>query len=569
MAITGTLLADFTAFYDAAAKAETSLKGMTTTAGTTEQALDKMAQLDTAPAVADVAALDRAVQSVGTSAATTAPSIDLLGTKTTAAGEAGNSFKDSFNQVDKSLAAVGINLGPLPGAITELGTAAGKSATSLGLLGTAGLTVAAATAGWQIGRTISELTGLDDIIGRNVAKLMGWGDLAAVEAAEGARTLALASQQAGRQITDLNVAMHIINKTTTEHAAAMKKDAEEVERGKAAAEKFAEQTAKLFSRDDLTRADEYLAMLGGVENVTKLTVEKKKELRTVLGDALAAYAALGERAPKDVQRVYDATTDLITVTRSFSTVAGGAFVEYKAGLSDAAAKSEVDAARIRLAVKAVEQPWRDLGGVSQEELQAIADTAATKYATVLEHSQHFTAAQIAEFKRAADEAQVAANRWGTYTLETYDEVAEKATQTATHQIAQAQRTATSWSQAMDAVRRGEGTLGGTIQMPSGPVTAEERMASEAAFAAGRYYGPVTGGREDAWGHYVGGRIDWAAIDRMRGNAPAATAAGATGVQTNVTVNGSVLSNPQELARVVGDAVMASLRAGGVRLPAGA
>jgi hypothetical protein len=63
---------------------------------------------------------------------------------------------------------------------------------------------------------------------------------------------------------------------------------------------------------------------------------------------------------------------------------------------------------------------------------------------------------------------------------------------------------------------------------------------------------------------------------MAGGAPTLSAgarAGSSGVGSGVvvpvTINGSVLSNPHEIARVVGDAVMGRLTGSGVRLPVGA
>jgi hypothetical protein len=45
--------------------------------------------------------------------------------------------------------------------------------------------------------------------------------------------------------------------------------------------------------------------------------------------------------------------------------------------------------------------------------------------------------------------------------------------------------------------------------------------------------------------------------------------GAAGGGVNITINGSVLSDKDEIARVVGDAVMTNARGTGVRFPSGA
>jgi hypothetical protein len=59
------------------------------------------------------------------------------------------------------------------------------------------------------------------------------------------------------------------------------------------------------------------------------------------------------------------------------------------------------------------------------------------------------------------------------------------------------------------------------------------------------------------------------VPAQAGSIVPAGAAGAITINSHVTVNGHVLSHQQELARVVGDALMHSLRASGVRLPSGA
>jgi len=554
MAITGTLLADFSAFDAAAQKTEARLEAMAKAAGGT---------------TTEVTAADKALQGLGATATTsTAPALTTVGT--TAGTTTGKvlSFQQSFQQVDKTLAAVGVNLGPLPAAITELGSAVGKTAGELGALQTAGLAAAAFLGGWTIGKKIDEWTGWSDAIGRTTAKLLGWGDVAAVEAAEGARTLEQASKLAGREITSMDEAIRIITADTKTYVEDAKLQAAALDRIKLAAEQAAEFSGKLFSLDDIARADQYVEALGGVENITRLTKDKKEELRKAIGDALAAYKALGTQAPPELQKIYDATTELIGVSRSFSDPASGMWAPYKEGLDDAVAKTEVATAQMRLKVEAAEAPWRELGGTSREELQAIADTAAAKYATALAHSDHFTAQQIADFKRVAEEAQTAANNWGTALEQKYEEVADAGDRAADRQVAAAQRVSLTWSEAMDAVRRGEGTMSGQISLGSGPVSQSEMAAAEAAHAAGNYFGPVTNVKKNAWGGVISSDIDWGAINAARG-VPAASAAGGGGVNTNVTVNGSVLSNPRELAKVVGDAVMSSLRAGGVRLPAGA
>ena len=147
--------------------------------------------------------LTAALGQVTAEAATTAPAIDDIAAASDTAGASATSFTQAFNQVDKSLKAAGISLGPIPGALDEITRASGKTITELGLLGTAGAVAAAGLAGWNIGRWVADLTGADEWISRTTASLMGWGDVAAQEAAAGADTLARASAIAGREITNM------------------------------------------------------------------------------------------------------------------------------------------------------------------------------------------------------------------------------------------------------------------------------------------------------------------------------------------------------------------------------
>jgi hypothetical protein len=118
-------------------------------------------------------------------------------------------FTSSLRQADKTLGAFGVNVGPQIRAIDELGTAAGKTAKEIGLIGTAGLAAAAALAGWETGRMIADFFDLDRKIADATAKMMGWGDAAGETAAYKAGLLAQASKHAGREITDLTEAMRI------------------------------------------------------------------------------------------------------------------------------------------------------------------------------------------------------------------------------------------------------------------------------------------------------------------------------------------------------------------------
>jgi transcriptional regulator with XRE-family HTH domain len=138
-------------------------------------------------------------------------------------------FSEGLGTVDKTLNVLGIRLGPQIQALRELGSAAGKTASEIGLIGTAGLTVAAAVGGWQIGRMISDFVGLDEVIGNATASLLGFGDVAGQRAAAGLDVLNRAAQIAGRTVTNFDEAMQIIKKHNLEVAESFNTGAQRVE----------------------------------------------------------------------------------------------------------------------------------------------------------------------------------------------------------------------------------------------------------------------------------------------------------------------------------------------------
>jgi len=128
---------------------------------------------------------------------------------------------DGLSQVDKTLNLFGVRLGPQVQALRELGSVAGLTYDKLGLWGSLGAVGASFAAGWQIGTWITQWTGLDEAIGNATAKLLGWGDVAAANAGAQTEALAVATQRAGRAITDINEAIRINVEWNRQHAAAL------------------------------------------------------------------------------------------------------------------------------------------------------------------------------------------------------------------------------------------------------------------------------------------------------------------------------------------------------------
>jgi hypothetical protein len=250
MAITGTFTADFTSFYTAVQKAETSLKSFETGAGKVETSLNRMVDSFSGRELIQRATLmTEAVERIGGVSTLTEEELARL---TTTVGQATEkmllmgqtvppemlAIADSAQQVtpafeemdgavattnrsfgtlstglsaaDKTLSAFGVHLGPEIQGLREMEDMAGKTARQIGVLGTATAVAAAALAGWKVGRMIAEFFNLDEAIARTTAKLLGFGDVAAQEAGAKMDVLRRATQLAGREITDFAEAQRII-----------------------------------------------------------------------------------------------------------------------------------------------------------------------------------------------------------------------------------------------------------------------------------------------------------------------------------------------------------------------
>jgi hypothetical protein len=178
----------------------------------------------TAKFVADFTDFDRGVQGAEKQIDSFTQQVDKAGGRlmdvrgyrdsTAAAG----GFATELRKVDGLLAQAGVNIAPQIRAVAELGEMAGKTAGQVGTLGTAFGLASAAMTGWNIGRFIADLTGSDAIIGRFVNELFGVSE-AAQRAGAKADVLALASKNAGYEVTDFNEAM-IINRAAADKMAA-------------------------------------------------------------------------------------------------------------------------------------------------------------------------------------------------------------------------------------------------------------------------------------------------------------------------------------------------------------
>lgn len=148
-----------------------------------------------------------------------AAGMQRLGDATMATKPTVDRLHDSLTKFDGLLAAMGFNINADTRAMTEIGEASGKTVGQLGLVATAGLAVGVGMAAWNLGRAAAEFFDLDTKVANATASLLGWGSVAGEQAGAQADVLAHASKLAGVEIQDLGLAMAI-------NAEAAKKQAE-------------------------------------------------------------------------------------------------------------------------------------------------------------------------------------------------------------------------------------------------------------------------------------------------------------------------------------------------------
>lgn len=341
MPLTGALQADFSDFVTEATKASAALGQMESEAKKT-----------------------------GITLAKTGQEVDGVGKKTGGL----DSLSKGLRTVDASANAMGVSLSKPIQAIEEISQVSGKTAKDLGVLGTAGAVAGAALAGWQVGRWIAEITGADAAISKLAASLLGFGDVAAQEAGAKADVFALALKRTGYAGNDLNEAMRLnyewvkkgtaaadtaihrqalweqeirkhrdilpaITAALENHTGTVKQLADQYKMSeealtfyiaktkdqtaaqdeatrKAEAAAAAQQKLKdaLFGGDTITKANEYVAALGGIGNLSRMTTEEQAKLNAVVGTAIDTYKRWGETAPASLNAIYAATASLGTIT---------------------------------------------------------------------------------------------------------------------------------------------------------------------------------------------------------------------------------------------------------------
>jgi len=134
-------------------------------------------------------------------------------------------FSEGLGVADKTLAALGVHIGPQIRAIQELGNVSGVTFEKLGLWGSLGLAASVGTATYAITTMALEFTGLDKAIAGVVDTFSGF---TAARTAAGMDVLTRATQIAGREIKDFDTAMQIIKKHNAEVAESFNTGAQRV-----------------------------------------------------------------------------------------------------------------------------------------------------------------------------------------------------------------------------------------------------------------------------------------------------------------------------------------------------
>jgi len=163
MPLSAAFIADFSSFDQAVQTSVAHLRGLETAGEKVDASLQQVTRSQ-----------DALLDEIGASGG----HIQALGTTATATSGDVNTLSQSYRQFDGVLQAAGINIGPQVKGLEDIASAAGKGATELGLLGSAGLVVGTAMAAWNIGKMIGEMTGLTKAIEDQAAAWMGLGNMA-------------------------------------------------------------------------------------------------------------------------------------------------------------------------------------------------------------------------------------------------------------------------------------------------------------------------------------------------------------------------------------------------------
>jgi len=498
----------------------------------------------------EVGKAEQSLTGLELSTAKTSTAIVGMGTTTTQTTTQFNTLSGSFRQFDGVLNAVGIHIGPAIKGMEDLGAAAGKSVSEIGLFGAAGLTLGAAMAGWKIGTVIHDLiqkfVDLDGAIANAATKLGLWADVGAAQAAAKADTLAAATQHlremtgdATATVTDFSKAVQINTEWLAQHKKGAKDNAEALKEWEKASAAVG------------VAAQNHAAVL---QTINGSTVE-------------AAKFALAHGVALDTVRIaYGLTAAQI------------AAVEAALKSEQEAAKaSEKEHARITAELK---EHWDAVLKIRDEALGKDAIEKATQWTEAIQllggSVKTLSESQLTDLKKVMDEAMTAMARNGNLTMEqaaafnTFSaaaaaaETALRPVVTVTDDLVTAQAALVAEADAATAALKKQGeeadaaakkVTSGWGLHPGGQGPASSGLTQVSRIGGDQFLvNPQTGEVIQKLQRQFGdGFLGWG----PQGPPPT----------VNLTVDGNILGTQDGLAKLVGDAVTYAYRTGGGRLPA--
>jgi hypothetical protein len=229
-------------------------------------------------------------------------------------------------------------------------------------------------------------------------------------------------------------------------------------------------------------------------------------------------------------------------------------------------------------IAGIKVDWDSLRDHSRLKLDETAERARATYEAMLSRSNEFSTGTLEDFRKTAEAAELAAASWNGSFTATLTDLDTKTSTTAARMSAAANGVALSWSQAMDLVRQGLGTMSGTVPQGStwGPTGPEKDGAFKPIPGV---YGNAGGLPSFATGvTNFGGGLAKVHRDELLVNlapgtsvlpAPSASGRGQSVTNVfNVSVSAGMGSSSTDLARMIKAALVDAARDMGRRLPAG-
>jgi hypothetical protein len=461
-----------------------------------------------------------------TSSATTSTAIEKLSTTTKQASSSASQITSAYRQFDGALSAAGINIGPAVKGIEDLAGAAGKTASQLGAVATAGLVVGTAMAAWNLGRQVAEWFNLDQAIGNATAKLLGFGDVAAQTKGAVDDALKLASERAGHLVTTMDEAVRVNTKWREDRLKGAKQESEALKDWKKA-------------------NDEVL-----------IAAQNHQRVLDTLNPQVVEAAKFALEHGVSQQKV--ATAYQLTASEIAAVVA--VMKQEEAAAKAAQKASEEAAAAIKKAneeaAAAIKKHWDGVGAVIDRVFGVEALQAATTWVDAINTMggsvNHLRSAELEELNQTMLEGIDALARSGQLTSQQSSEFAALAVQ------AQA---------ALAALRPVVDVTEDLVKAQWDYVTAldEEARAQKRAADAAQQANQAKGTQAGLLPNAVIGR-NGVALD-MFGRPVVAGGGIAQLPVVNVSVDGNIIGTEAELARLIGNAMTGHYSKGGNRLPA--